>query len=76
MSTESNGRSWLWNVSAGFLCLTGIVTLAMAAVHPAPTSTAPSFSGWVPPSMHVAEAGVDVGPGSDEALLVTSPEAH
>ncbi len=55
MSTESNGRSWLWNVSAGFLCLTGIVTLAMAAVHPAPTSTAPSFSGWVPPSMHVAE---------------------
>jgi hypothetical protein len=73
MSTESNGRNWLWNVSAGFLCVTGLVTLAMAAVHPAPTSRAPSTE-WMPPSMHVAEAGVDVGPGSDEALLVTSPD--
>ncbi len=76
MSTKSNGRNWLWNVSAGFLCLTGLVTLAMAAAHPAPTSTAPSFTGWVPPSMHVAEAGVDVGPGSDEAMLVTSPDSR
>ncbi len=74
MSTESNGRTWLWNVAAGFLCVTGLVTLAMAAVHPSPTSTAPYLTGWAPPSMHVAEAGLDVGPGSDEALLVTSPD--
>lgn len=76
MSTKDNGLTWLWNVTGGFLCVTGLVTLAMAAGHPSPTSTAPSFSEWAPPSMHVAEAGVDVGPGSDEALLVTSPESR
>lgn len=75
MRTESNGRTWVRNVVAGFLCVTGLVTLAMAGVHPSPRATASSVTEWVPPSMHVAEAGVDVGPGSDEALLVTSPVA-
>ena len=31
-------------------------------------------SRWVPPGMHEAQADVDVGPGSDEGLLVTSPQ--
>lgn len=76
MKTESNDRTQVRNVAAGFLCLMGLVTLAVAGVHPSPTARAFSVTEWVPPSMHVAEAGVDVGPGSDEALLVTSPVAR
>ncbi len=76
MSTESNGRTWVRNVAAGFLFVTGLVTLAVAGNHPSPRAAAHAATQWVPSSMHVAEAGVDVGPGSDEALLVSSPEAR
>ncbi len=76
MLSESNGRARVRGVAAAFLCVTGLVTLAVAGVHPAPGpqgGTAAVESAWVPPGMHEAEAGVDVGPGSDEALLVGSP---
>ena len=76
MSTESSGWTWVRSVTAGFLFVTGLATLAVAGNHPAPRAETPVSTQWVPPSMHVAEAGVDVGPGSDEALLVSSPEAR
>ncbi len=79
MLSESNGRARVRGVAAAFLCVTGLVTLAVAGVHPAPAqqagTAAAAESRWVPPGMHEAEAGVDVGPGSDEALLVGSPVA-
>lgn len=73
MKTEIDGWRWVRSVFVAFVCVTGLVTLATAGVHPAPPTATSSVGGWVPPSMHEAEAGVDVGPGSDEALLVTSP---
>ena len=61
------------NVVVAFLCLSGLLTLATAGVQKvAPASAAVAVSGWVPP-LHEAEAGADVGPGSDEGWLVSSP---
>jgi len=67
-------RTWVQGVAAGFLCVTAAVTLALAAGHaaPKPQPQAQSSSGYVPPEMHEAQAGEDVGPGCDEAQLVTS----
>jgi len=73
MSIQSNDRGRLGKVVVAFLVVTGAVTLATAGVHRAPTTATAPVSGYVPPSMHEAEAGADIGPGSDEALLVTSP---
>jgi hypothetical protein len=75
MSTESSGRTRLRDVVVGFLVGTGVFTLALAGTHPPPGDPASSMTEWVPSSMHVAEAGVDVGPGSDEAQLVSAPVA-
>jgi len=72
MANDDGGPTRVRNVAAAFLIVTGF-TLALAAAHPVPpAASAPSSSAWVP-SMHEAEAGLDVGPGSDEALLVSSP---
>ncbi|HZX42646.1 MAG TPA: hypothetical protein VFE93_12475 [Myxococcaceae bacterium] len=71
---RNDGSSWMRvrSVAAGFLCVMGLpIALALASVQPSETATAPSE--FVPSGMHVAQAGVDVGPGSDEALLATSP---
>ncbi|HVP59066.1 MAG TPA: hypothetical protein VMT11_00750 [Myxococcaceae bacterium] len=76
MRTESDGWRWVQKVFMALVCVTGLVTLATAGVHPARQAVTPSFAGWVPPSMHEAEAGVDVGPGSDEALLVSAPSGQ
>ena len=76
MKNESKTRTWVQSVAAGFLCVTAAVTFAVAGGHPGRGQASPSVSGWVPPAMHEAEAGVDVGPGSDEALLVSSPSAE
>jgi hypothetical protein len=73
MRTEINGVTRLRDIVVGFLLATGLFTLALAGGPPPPARQASSVTEWVPSSMHVAEAGVDVGPGSDEALLVTSP---
>lgn len=73
MGNESNLQKWVQSVAAGFLCVTAAVTFAIASGHSVQGRAASSASGWVPPSMHEAEAGVDVGPGSDEGLLVSSP---
>ncbi len=73
MSNANDGPRWVRNVLLGFLSVTALVTLATAGVHPAAPEATSSVSGYVPPSMHEAAAGIDVGPGSDEALLVTSP---
>ena len=71
-----NARTWVQGVGVGFLCLTAAVTLALAAGHaapaPRPQAQAQSSSGYVPPGMHEANAGEDIGPGCDEAQLVTS----
>lgn len=75
MKTENSGWTRVRNVVAAFLCVTGLFTLAMAGVRSSPKTATPSYTQWIPPSMHEAEAGVDVGPGSDEALLVASPVA-
>ena len=74
MSSEIRIRAWA-RAAAGFLFVAAFLGLAIAGVHPAQsTAQSPTVSRWVPPGMHEAEAGVDVGQGSDEALLVTSPQ--
>lgn len=75
MRSKNSGWTRVRDVVAAFVGLTGLFTLAMAGIGSWPETATPSSTQWVPPSMHVAEAGVDVGPGSDEALLVTSPVA-
>jgi hypothetical protein len=73
MTSESKTRTWVQSVAAGFLCVTAAVTFAMASGRPPERQATRSTSAYVPPGMHEAQAGEDVGPGSDEALLVTSP---
>ena len=78
MAIDNKARTWVQNVAAGFLCVTAAVTFAIAAAHPPAQAQeektrAEASSGYVPPGMHEAQADKDVGPGSDEAQLVTSP---
>ena len=76
MTNEIRIRAWS-RVAAGFFFAAAFLGLASAGVHPRSTSStaqAPAASRWVPPGMHEAQADVNVGPGSDEALLVTSPQ--
>ena len=76
MTIDGKARTWVQGVAVGFLCVTAAVTLAVAAgraaQQPRPQAQAQSSSGYVPPGMHEANAGADIGPGSDEAQLVTS----
>jgi hypothetical protein len=75
MTNEIRVRAWS-RVAAGAFFIAAFLSLAAAGVRP-PSSTAQApaaASRWVPPGMHEAQADVDVGPGSDEALLVTSPQ--
>ena len=76
MKNEFESSSWMRvrSVAAGFLCVMGLpVALALADVQPSETPTnTPAITEWVP-AAHVAQAGVDVGPGADEALLVAAP---
>ena len=76
MKTEFESSNWMRvrSVAAGFLCVMGLpVALALADVQPSETATnTPAITEWVP-AAHVAQAGVDVGPGADEALLVAAP---
>jgi len=76
MTIDGKARTWVQSIAAGFLCVSAAVTLALAAGHaapqPQPQAQANSSSGYFPPGMHEAQADVDVGPGSDEAQLVTS----
>jgi hypothetical protein len=69
-------RTWVQSVAVGVLCVTATVTFAVAGGHlarqPQPQPQAQANSGYVPPGMHEAEAGADIGPGSDEAQLVGS----
>ena len=79
MKTDFEGSNWMRvrSVAAGFLCVMGLpVALALADVQPAEVAAAPSVSDFVPASMHVAQAGQDMGPGSDEALLAMSPSGR
>jgi hypothetical protein len=75
MSIENKARTWVQNIAAGFLCVTAAVTFAVAGSYPAsqPSTQSQSASEYVPPRMHEARADQDVGPGADEAQLVTSP---
>jgi hypothetical protein len=80
MAIDNKARTWVQNVAAGFLCVTAAVTFAVAASYPASqpkTQPQPqAASEYVPPGMHEAQAGEDVGPGCDEAQLVTSSWAE
>jgi|GEM_PF-218314 len=69
--TENSSWMRVRSVAAGFLCVMGLpVALALADVQPASAAAgAAVVSDSVPASMHVAQAGMDTGPGSDEALL-------
>ena len=75
---ENKIRSWVKGVAAAFLCATAAVSFAIAGGHSAATNAAVQSmsSGYVPPGMHEAEAGLDVGPGSDEAQAASSPSAE
>lgn len=78
MKTEESSN-WMRvrSVAAGFLCVMGLpIALALADVQPAEVAAAPAVTEWVPASMHIAQAGSDVGPGADEALLATSPSSR
>ncbi len=75
--TESSSWMRVRSVAAGFLCVMGLpVALALADVQPAQAAAAPAITESAPASMHVAQAGSDVGPGSDEALLAMSPSSR
>jgi hypothetical protein len=77
IDTESSNWMRVRSVAAGFLCVMGFpVALALASVQPNSIAAEPSVSESVPASMHVAQAGSDIGPGSDEALLAGSPTGH
>ena len=72
---RTDGSSWMRvrSVAAGFLCVMGLpIALALADVQPAETAVAPSVTESAG-TMHVAQAGLDIGPGSDEAMLAMSP---
>jgi hypothetical protein len=74
MKTENEGSNWMRvrSVAAGFLCVMGLpVALALADVQPTETASVIPTSEYVP-AIHVAQAGSDVGPGSDEAALAMS----
>ena len=74
MKSENKVRTWVQGVATGFLCVTAAVTFAVAGPRLAEQTAAHSASSWIPPGMHEAQAGVDVGPGSDEAQLAASPQ--
>jgi hypothetical protein len=79
MTIDRKTRTWVQRIAVGFLCVTATVTFAVAGGRSAPkpqTTQAKASSGYVPPGMHEAQADVDVGPGSDEAQLVTSSWAE
>ncbi len=79
METDTESSNWMRvrSIAAGFLCVMGLpVALALASVEATPIAAAPSVSESVPASMHVAQAGSDIGPGSDEALLASSPRSR
>ena len=76
MTIDGKARTWVQRIAVGFLCVTATVAFAVAGGHsatpqPQATQASPS-SGYVPPGMHEAQSGEDVGPGCDEAQLVTS----
>ena len=75
MAIDNKARTWVQNIAAGFLCVTAAVTFAVAGSYPASQESTQSqaSSAYVPPGMHEARADQDVGPGADEAQLVTSP---
>lgn len=79
MKTENEGSNWMRvrSVAAGFLCVMGLpVALALADVQPSEAaSVTPAVTEYVP-ALHVAEAGSDVGPGSDEAALAMAPSSR
>jgi len=71
--TESSNWMRVRSVAAGFLCVMGLpVALALADVQPAETAAVPAVTESAPVAFHAAQSGVDVGPGSDEALLAMS----
>jgi hypothetical protein len=79
MKNESKARSWVRDVAAAFVGVTAAVTFAVAGGHQAPKPSAPvahSASDGVSPLVRAAaaESGIDIGPGSDEAQLVGSPQ--
>ncbi len=78
--TEQNeNSSWMRvrSVAAGFLCVMGLpVALALADVQPQPAASVRSISDSAPTSMHIAQAGTDLGPGADEALLAMAPSGR
>ena len=79
MKSEFESSNWMRvrSVAAGFLCVMGLpVALALADVQSNETASAtPGITEWVP-AAHVAQSGLDVGPGSDEAALVMSPSGR
>jgi hypothetical protein len=71
--TESSNWMRVRSVAAGFLCVMGLpVALALADVQPSEAAAAPTVTESAPVAFHAAQSGVDVGPGSDEALLAMS----
>ena len=75
MSTQNPNGKWLKTSVKAFLITIGLLTVtvaATAAVPPVREAPKAAASAWVPP-MHEAQSGLDVGPGSDEGLLVSSP---
>ena len=73
------GAGWMRvrSVAGGFLLVMGLpVALALADADSSAPEQAGIFAVEQVQSFHVAQSGVDVGPGSDEALLAMVPAAR
>src|SRR5262249_15208760 len=70
MTIDGKARTWVQRIAVGFLCVTATVAFAVASGRSAPqpqATQASSSSGYVPPGMHEARPGLNVGPGCNEA---------
>ena len=73
------GAGWMKvrSVAGGFLLVMGLpVALALADADSAAPQQAAVVGVEQVQSFHVAQSGLDIGPGSDEALLAIVPQAR
>ena len=76
MEIDGKVRTWAQRIAVGFLCVTATVTFAIAGGQrhqpQQQARSSASSPASAPAGMHEAQADVDVGPGSDEALAASS----
>lgn len=74
---EGSGWMKVRSVAGGFLLVMGLpVALALADVDTAAPQKPAVVEVEHAQSFHIAQSGLDIGPGSDEALLAAIPVAR